>query len=197
MLFFPWVNSKWINSSIFAVVVVPTLAAEVNCIGGNYCLILPKAELLCDCGVLFLVAFPPLSSLCPCGWYPCTSHSSQRVPLPLGIHSEAQRELLQFFAPLGLLTRCPGCGRSLQWPQGSQHTLFHAGHSGQAADSNNFWLGLHRHMWKVLIQIIVYSTLPYPLDRFPRSWSCLPCLSAKKVFCLFGNWGRRARVADM
>lgn len=101
------------------------------------------------------------------------------------------------FASLGLLRRCSLRGRPLQWHWGSQHTLFHTGHFGQAADLNNFWLGLHEHMGNVLIQIIAYSTLPYPLYHFPRSWSCLPCLSAKKVFCLFGNWGRRARVADM
>lgn len=181
-------------------VVVPTHAAEVNCTGGNYCLILPKAKLFCDYGVLFWVFFFsfPSSSLCPCGWYPCKLPTvPNSVPLPLGVHSGAEREFLQFSASLGLLTRCSLCGRPLQWPQGSQHTLFHAGHCGQAADSNKLWLGLHRHMWKVLIQIIAYSTLPYPLDLFPRSWSCLPCLSARKVFCLFGNWGRRARVADM
>lgn len=129
-------------------VVVPTHAAEVNCIVGNSCLILPKAKLFCDYGVLFWVGFFP-------------------SPLPLFVHVDGihasfpqfptvcrfpwgfilgLREFLQFSASLGLLTRCSLCGRPLQWPQGSQHTLFHAGHSGQAADSNDFWLGLHRHM---------------------------------------------------
>lgn len=83
-------------------VVVPTLAAEVSHIDGNYCLFLPKAELFFDCVVLFLLFFPPPSSyLCPCGWYACKLPNS--VPLPLGIHSEAERELLHFLCFSGIV----------------------------------------------------------------------------------------------
>lgn len=126
------------------------------------------------------------------------SHSSQRCASPFGDFFWGWKG--GFSVPLLLWDcwpRCSLCGRPLRCHQGSHHTLFHTGHCGQAADSSNFWLDLHGHMWNVLIQIIACSTLPCPLYLFPRSWSCLPCLSAKKVFCLFGNWGRRARVADM
>lgn len=74
-------------------VVVPTHAAEVNCIVGNSCLILPQAKLFCDYGVLFWVFFfsLPSSSLCPCGWYPCKLPTVPNgVPLPLGVHSGAE-----------------------------------------------------------------------------------------------------------
>lgn len=84
-------------------VVVPTLAAKVNCIGGSHCLILPKAEFFCDCGVSFLVVFPSPSSLCPCGWYPCELPTVPNgVPLPLGIYSRAEREVFQFLCFAGI-----------------------------------------------------------------------------------------------
>lgn len=82
--FVPWVNSLRVNSSILAVA-VPALAAEVNRIGGSYCLILPKAELFCDYGVLFLVVFFPFF-LSLSMWMVSmqASHSSRRCGSSLG-----------------------------------------------------------------------------------------------------------------
>lgn len=96
------------------------------------------------------------------------SHSSQRCASSLGDLFWDWKG--SFSVPLLLWDcwpRCSLCGRCLQCYRGSHHALFHTGHCGQAADSNNFWLDLHGHMWNVLIQIIAYSTLPYPLYLFP------------------------------
>lgn len=120
------------------------------------------------------------------------------VPLPSGIHSGTEREVFQFLCFSEIVNQgvYPGGGLSRSTRAVTTH-CFHTGHCGWAADSNNLWQGLHWHMWSILIQIIVYSTPPFPLYLLPRRWNCLPCLSAKKIFCFFGNWGRRARVADL
>ena len=130
-------------------VVVPTFAAEVNCIGGNHCLIFPKAEVFCDFWVLFLVVFSPL---------PLFVHNMDDigasfpqfpngVPLPLGIHSETEREVFQFLCFSQIANQGVNSVGGLSSSTKAETThCFHIGHCGWAVDSNSFWLDLHWHM---------------------------------------------------
>lgn len=98
---------------------VPALAAEVNRIGGSYCLILPKAELFCDYGVLFLVVFFPLL---PLFVHVDGIHASfPQFPtvwlFPWGFVARLEGSFCSSFVSLGLLTRCSVRGRPLRWLQ--------------------------------------------------------------------------------
>ena len=101
-------------------VVVGTLAAEVNSIHGSHCLIFPKAEVFCDFGgFVFWWAFCTFSLSVAWMVSVQASHSFLMVCLfPWGFIPRLKESFFNFFASLRLrtkvLTRGAGVGRPLQ-----------------------------------------------------------------------------------
>lgn len=99
-------------------------------------------------GVLVLLFFSPVSLfvLDTDGIGASYPQFPNGAPLPLGIHSETEREIFQFLCFSEIANQGIGSVGGLSSSTKAETThCFHIGHCGRAVDSNNFWPDLHWH----------------------------------------------------